>query len=196
MRWLLNLLDRCYKNIYIVFIWLSLCMIFVMFVALSAQYIGDTLSQKIVDDRSIELTIALDADPGNMSDLDDFFRSFDRDYNLRRANIRVKKSYTSDDDVLNGKFYILISKDKDLMDKLATNNKLAVLDGSLFPESMRPFVKRSKYDEYAEIETVYRGISIYIAISDSVSNLEKVKIMKTIGILNDVVFRKKNIDLE
>ena len=196
VRWILNLLDKIYKNIYTVFIWLTIGMIFVMLIALSAQYIGDTLSQKILSNRSIELTIVVDNDVNNKNDLEYFFKSFNRDYNLRKANIKIKKKYANDNNILNEEFSILISKNKDLMENLAKNNKFAVLDKNLFANNVKPFVEYSKYDEYAKVTTIYNNIDIYIAIFSSVSSLEKTKIIKTISMLNDVVFRKKYTDLE
>lgn len=193
MRWILKLFDKIYKNLYSFFATIFFCIIFIIFVSLSAQYLGDTIGRKILNSRSIHISVI---DSNNDVQIKKIIHSIEKNYNLKNSKILVKKIKEDDKKINAGKFEILITQNKELMEKLSIGGKLVVLDRNIFPPHNLPLVDFSKFDEYAEVRIASEDIKFYIAISNNLSNLEKTKAIKAISNISSTILAKTPYEIE
>ena len=195
MRWFWEFLDQIYRNLYKFCLWLACFFFVVAFVAISAQYIGDNLSQKILNSKNVVINIAYDDDPYNNKVLDEFLQKANDNNNLKDLRVKFEKANVKDDNLSKGKFMIVISKNQEFMDSLVVKNQLAILDDNIFTSYVKPYVEFSKYNEYANVETL-SGTKIYIAYSSKLKNAEKAKAIKTFSYLNSFVFKASGFGTE
>ena len=172
MRWFWKFLDQIYRNIYRCCLWLACFFFVVAFVAISAQYIGDNLSQRILNNKNVVIKIAYDDDAYNIKMLDEFLQNVQDNNNLKDLRVKFKKVNVKDDDLSKGKFTIIMTKNQEFMDKMVEKNQFAILDDNIFTSYVKPYVEFSKYNEYANVETL-SGTKIYIAYSSKLKNAEK-----------------------
>ncbi|GEM_PF-3231926 len=195
MRWLLEILDHFYRDIYKCCLWLACFFFAVAFTAISAQYIGDHLSQKILNNKGVVIDIVYDDDVYNKQTLDDLLQRWQENEKLKDLRVKFEKASVKDEDLLNGKFTILMTKNQEFMDKMVEKSRFAILDDNIFTSYVKPYVEFSKYNEYAQVETLF-GTKIYIAYSSKLKNAEKAKAIKTFGYLNDIVFKASGFGTE
>ena len=194
MRWVVKVLNKIFKNLYIFFAWLSLCLLFVIFVSMSAQYIGDGLSRKILNNKSIQMVFFTNQNEEDNREINKVMTIMKNNPNLKQLKIKIKKDKITDNvSFKKDKTIIILSNDKQLMENLSQKGLLTSLERGMFSKS-KQYTKYFQYDEYAQITTNYDDIKLYIGyITNEENNNNKIKIISTFQGLNAILLKQ---DLE
>ena len=112
-------------------VWFCMGMLFVLVVGFSAQYIGDKLSHIILSHKSIDMFIAMDDDKEANKELKTLMYHIDHTFNLKQFHIKTKKIDVKDKNNFGENVAIVVTKNKEFMEELAKNRKLAILDRAL-----------------------------------------------------------------
>ena len=196
MKWLSRLLDAIFRHLYSVCAGIFLFTLSVLLIVMSAQYLGDLIGENVLNNKSIEMLVFSDRnfDKSDTRNIQEFMDAIENNYNLRDCYIKIKKIDTEKRFIPKKGARILVSLDKELMEKLSQERKLMVLDRSIFANRTHKYLEFSKYDEYVLAETTVNHLKVYIAITNAETNSERVKAFRVIDILSDNIMRK--VDLQ
>lgn len=195
MKWLGKILDTAFRNLYSVCSGILLFTIAVLLITMSAQHIGDFISVKVLDKKSTEIIFIVDSN-SNKSDIKDIYNLMDaikNDNNLQKYHLKITK-ISENDNFLKKNTAILFTTNKNIIQNLATERKLMILDKSIFADRTHKYVQLSKYSEFALAETTSNHLKIYIGVVSSASNTEKTKLIRTLKAISDCILQK--IDLQ
>ena len=81
---------------------------------------------------------------------------------------------------------LLVSTNKDFMEKLSQERKLAILDKSMFVQRTHKYIEFSKYDEYVLAETTTNHLKVYIAITNAETNTERTKSFRILNVFSEI----------
>ena len=195
MRWISRLLDAIFKHLYTVCAGIFLSALAVLLILMSAQYLGGVISDNVLNNRTIEILLFKDNEnKDNNNELDHLFDIIANNYNLRNYHVKVKKIDLTQKFLLKKGARLLVSTNKDFMEKLSQERKLAILDRSMFVQRTHKYIEFSKYDEYVLAETTTNHLKVYIAITNAETNTERTKSFRILNVFSDNFVRK--VDLQ
>ena len=196
MRWISRLLDAIFKHLYTVCAGIFLSALAVLLILMSAQYLGGVISDNVLNNRTIEILLFKDDknNDSNSTELDRLFDVIANNYNLRNYHVKVKKIDLTQKFLLKKGARLLVSTNKDFMEKLSQERKLAILDRSMFVQRTHKYIEFSKYDEYVLAETTTNHLKVYIAITNAETNTERTKSFRILNVFSDNFVRK--VDLQ
>ena len=182
-----------FSNMHQLCVWFCMGMLFVLVVGFSAQYIGDKLSHIILSHKSIDMFIAMDDDKEANKELKTLMYHIDNTFNLKQFHIKTKKIDVKDKNNFGENVAIVVTKNKEFMEELAKNRKLAILDRAIFKNNQY-YAEYSKYDEYVRLETNYEHIRVYLGYFNVDTNANRVKVMSVLNGLSGMIFRNSPED--
>lgn len=194
MRWLMKILDKIFRNLYKYMSWFLIFVLFVAFIAISAQYVGDTLATKILNSKHLNVSVVLGEDKNDNDSLIEIIKSTKNNDLIKNANVDFVVLTKNDEmtikNIKNGKFGILITKDRLFIDDLAKREKLAILAKNLFNIDNLPYISFSEFDEYVSIVEKYNDTKIFLGFSSSSNGTERTKILKIVSLIGEVIAKK------
>ena len=185
-------INGIFKNLYSLSTLLLLYIAMILFISLSAQFIGNHLSKFLLNHRSITAMFITNDNIDDNKDLDKIIYVINNNPNFKNLHIKTKKIEKSKLNKIK-KNTIIITKDEDAIKQLSLNNKLAILDKNIFDGSLAQYTKFSKFYEYALVDTNEVNIKLYIAYTSTKKHKKKVKILSILQAFNKTLFKK---DLE
>ena len=195
MRWLMKILDKVFRNLYKYMSWFLIFVLFVAFTAVSAQYVGDTLATKILNSKHLNVSVVLGDDKNDNDNLMKIVKSVENNDLIKNANVDFivlkKNDGKTIQNIKNGKFGILITKDKLFIDDLAKREKLAILAKNLFNIDNLPYISFSEFDEYVSIVEKYNDTILFLGFSSFPKGTERTKILKIISLISEVMAKKQ-----
>ena len=195
MRWISRLLDAIFKHLYTVCAGIFLSALAVLLILMSAQYLGGVISDNVLNNRTIEILLFKDNEnKDNNNELDHLFDIIANNYNLRNYHVKVKKIDLTKKFLLKKGARLLVSTNKDFMEKLSQERKLTILDKTMFVQRTHKYIEFSKYDEYVLVETTTNHLKVYIAITNAETNTERTKSFRVLNVFSDNFVRK--VDLQ
>ena len=196
MRWLMKILDKVFRNLYKYMSWFLIFVLFVAFIAISAQYVGDTLAAKILNSKHLNISVVLSDDKNDNKSLIETINSAKNHDSIKNANIDFVIVKNNEVDAMkqikNGKFGIVITKDRFLMDDLAKREKLAILAKNFFNVDNLQYISFSEFDEYVSMVEKYHNTKLFLGISSSSIGAERMKIVKIVGLLGEVMVKQQS----
>ena len=196
MRWLMKILDKVFRNLYKYMSWFLIFVLFVAFIAISAQYVGDTLAAKILNSKHLNISVVLSDDKNDNNSLIETINSAKNHDSIKNANIDFVIVKNNEVDAMkqikNGKFGIVITKDRFLMDDLAKREKLAILAKNFFNVDNLQYISFSEFDEYVSMVEKYHNTKLFLGISSSSIGAERMKIVKIVGLLGEVMVKQQS----
>ena len=196
MRWLMKILDKVFRNLYKYMSWFLIFVLFVAFIAISAQYVGDTLATKILNSKHLNISVVLSDDKNDNKSLIETLNSAKNHDSIKNANIDFVIVKNNEVDAMkqikNGKFGIVITKDRFLMDDLAKREKLAILAKNFFNVDNLQYISFSEFDEYVSMVEKYHNTKLFLGISSSSIGAERMKIVKIVGLLGEVMVKQQS----
>lgn len=190
MHWLVEIFNKIYLNLAKFFGGLAVFIFAVMFIMLSAQYIGDRISGRIISNRSIVLNLVFFKEDFDNKNYYNFAKRMLENETLKRDKVRVKiKKYGNNKKIIDSEFDIIITNNKELMEKLSSNKKLRVLNRSVFSVYSKPHLFYSELDDYVKILTNY-DVEVYMGMYNGLSSVQEAKAYSAIESFGKFAVRK------
>ena len=162
----------------------------VMFVMLSAQYLGDRISGRIISNRSVVFTFVFSKEDFNDKSYYNFAKQMLENETLKRNNVKVRiKKYSNDKKIVESSFDVIITNNKALMEKLSLNKKFRVLNNSLFSVYSKPHLLYSELDDYVKVSTNY-DVDVYMGMSGDLPSIQEAKVYSAIERFGSFAVRK------
>ena len=175
MQWLVQVFNKIYLNLAKVFGWLAVFIFAVMFIMLSAQYLGERISGRIIANRSAVFTLIFYKEDFDNKSYYNFAKKMLENTTLKQNKVKVKiKKYRNDKKIIDGGFDVIITSNKTLMEKLSLKKKLRVLNKSVFSVYSKPHLVYSELDDYVKVSTNY-NVDVYMGISSDLSSIQEAK---------------------
>ena len=194
MKWIKKIFDKIFKNLYSVCSGIFLSILIVLLTTVSAQYLGNIIGNKILNSKPVEILFFTNSNNKKENIyVKKIINTINNSNDLKKYRIKIKQIDASQNYSLNQNGKIIFSTQEKIMNNLATAQKLAVLDRSIFDSRTHKYLTYSKYDEYTLAET-NDNFKIYIGILNTDTNIKKVKIFKTLNAISNSILRK--IDLQ
>lgn len=197
MRWFKKTLDVFFKKLYLMFTGLFLSVLVVLLITMSAQLLGNRISNFILNNKTVETVIIAEKDSKEYSSMEKLAKIINEDYDLRDYNIKTTLiTKEKGNDYKKNKGKIVISTQKELFDNFVSRHKISILERAIFSDRNKIYLEFSQYDDYVFAETVIDNTKIYIGIIDVETNLEKIKINKTLSAICDSILKKTDLQPE
>ena len=175
MQWLVQVFNKIYLNLAKFFGWLAVFIFAVMFIMLSAQYLGERISGRIIANRSAVFTLMFYKEDFDNKSYYNFAKKMLENTTLKQNKVKVKiKKYRNDKKIIDGGFDVIITSNKTLMEKLSLKKKLRVLNKSVFSVYSKPHLVYSELDDYVKVSTNY-NVDVYMGISSDLSSIQEAK---------------------
>lgn len=175
MQWLVQVFNKIYLNLAKFFGWLAVFIFAVMFIMLSAQYLGERISGRIIANRSAVFTLIFYKEDFDNKSYYNFAKKMLENTTLKQNKVKVKiKKYRNDKKIIDGGFDVIITSNKTLMEKLSLKKKLRVLNKSVFSVYSKPHLVYSELDDYVKVSTNY-NVDVYMGISSDLSSIQEAK---------------------
>ena len=190
MQWLVQIFNKIYLNLAKFFGGLGVFVFAVMFVMLSAQYLGDRISGRIISNRSVVFTFVFSKEDFNDKSYYNFAKQMLENETLKRNNVKVRiKKYSNDKKIVESSFDVIITNNKALMEKLSLNQKFRVLNNSLFSVYSKPHLLYSELDDYVKVSTNY-DVDVYMGMSGDLPSIQEAKVYSAIERFGSFAVRK------
>ena len=194
MKWLKKVFSKIFKNLHSVCCSIFLSVLIVLLTTMSAQYLGDVMSNKILINKPVEILFFIDnSNQKESAYAKELVKTMNNNSDLKKYHIKIKQLNANQSLSLNENEKIIFSMQKKVMDNLSTAKKLAILNRSIFDNRTQKYLIYSKYDEYVLAET-NNNFKVYIGLLNTKTNIKKIKIFKTLNAISSSVLRK--IDLQ
>ena len=105
----------------------------------------------------------------------------------------VKTMKNASLEVINGKFDVFITEDKEIVDKIIKNGFAGNYPHQTTPTNSTKYVRLSKYGEYVKAR-LNENVDIYIIVKNNLSSVNEAKIMKSLQLFGSEMFRKLSPD--
>ena len=175
MQWLVQVFNKIYLNLAKFFGWLAVFIFAVMFIMLSAQYLGERISGRIIANRSAVFTLIFYKEDFDNKSYYNFAKKMLENTTLKQNKVKVKiKKYRNDKKIIDGGFDVIITTNKTVMEKLSLKKKLRVLNKSVFSVYSKPHLVYSELDDYVKVSTNY-NVDVYMGISSDLSSIQEAK---------------------
>ena len=175
MQWLVQVFNKIYLNLAKFFGWLAVFIFAVMFIMLSAQYLGERISGRIIANRSAVFTLIFYKEDFDNKSYYNFAKKMLENTTLKQNKVKVKiKKYRNHKKIIDGGFDVIITSNKTLMEKLSLKKKLRVLNKSVFSVYSKPHLVYSELDDYVKVSTNY-NVDVYMGISSDLSSIQEAK---------------------
>jgi len=188
MNWLGRLLNKIFTNLHQFCIWFFIGMLFILIIGFSAQYIGNKLSHILLSHKSIKMFIVMDDNKEDNKELQEFVYRINHTYNLKQYHIKTQKIDKKTNNNFGKEVAVVITKNKDVMEELIANNKLSILDRSIFKDNQY-YATYSQYDEYVNLETNFNHLKVYVGYLNAETNADKIKVISVLNGLSSIIFR-------
>ena len=190
MQWLVQIFNKIYLNLAKFFGCLGVFVFAVMFVMLSAQYLGDRISGRIISNRSVVFTFVFSKEDFDDKSYYNFAKQMLKNETLKRNNVKVRiKKYSNDKKIVESSFDVIITNNKALMEKLSLNKKFRVLNNSLFSVYSKPHLLYSELDDYVKVSTNY-DVDVYMGMSGDLPSIQEAKVYSAIERFGSFAVRK------
>lgn len=190
MQWLVQIFNKIYLNLAKFFGGLGVFVFAVMFVMLSAQYLGDRISGRIISNRSVVFTFVFSKEDFDDKSYYNFAKQMLENETLKRNNVKVRiKKYSNDKKIVESSFDVIITNNKALMEKLSLNKKFRVLNNSLFSVYSKPHLLYSELDDYVKVSTNY-DVDVYMGMSGDLPSIQEAKVYSAIERFGSFAVRK------
>ena len=190
MQWLVQIFNKIYLNLAKFFGSLAVFIFAVMFIMLSAQYLGDRISGRIISNRSVVFTFVFSKEDFDDKSYYNFAKQMLENETLKRNNVKVRiKKYSNDKKIVESSFDVIITNNKALMEKLSLNKKFRVLNNSLFSVYSKPHLLYSELDDYVKVSTNY-DVDVYIGMSGDLPSIQEAKVYSAIERFGSFAVRK------
>lgn len=190
MQWLVQIFNKIYLNLAKFFGGLGVFVFAVMFVMLSAQYLGDRISGRIISNRSVVFTFVFSKEDFDDKSYYNFAKQMLKNETLKRNNVKVRiKKYSNDKKIVESSFDVIITNNKALMEKLSLNKKFRVLNNSLFSVYSKPHLLYSELDDYVKVSTNY-DVDVYMGMSGDLPSIQEAKVYSAIERFGSFAVRK------
>lgn len=194
MKWIKKIFDKIFKNLYSICSGIFLSILIVLLTTMSAQYLGDVISNKVLNNKPVEILFFTNKnDQKENIYVKKIINTINNSNDLKKYRIKIKQIDANENYPLNQNGKIIFSTQKKIMDNFASLQKFTILDRSIFDSRTHEYLTYSKYDEYAIAET-NDNFKIYIGILNAETSTKKVKIFKTLNAISSNILRK--IDLQ
>ena len=175
MQWLVQVFNKIYLNLAKFFGWLAVFIFAVMFIMLSAQYLGERISGRIIANRSAVFTLIFYKEDFDNKSYYNFAKKMLENTTLKQNKVKVKiKKYRNDKKIIDGGFDVIITSNKTVKEKLSLKKKLRVLNKSVFSVYSKPHLVYSELDDYVKVSTNY-NVDVYMGISSDLSSIQEAK---------------------
>ena len=133
MQWLVQIFNKIYLNLAKFFGGLGVFVFAVMFIMLSAQYLGDRISGRIISNRSVVFSFVFSKEDFDDVNYYNFAKQMLENETLKRNNVKVRiKKYSNDKKIIDSSFDVIVTKNKALMEKVKDlTEKLAKAEGEI-----------------------------------------------------------------
>ena len=191
MRWLWIICNKLYKNIsktltIILFFFLS-----VVAICFSAQYIGEQLAGRFLENKSVRYVLAYDKNNRNINQL--FYR-ITKNKNLKDNNFKFFKTFAQGGlETRKGKFDVIVADNKDVIESMVKEGIIGAYPQQIIPQQSKKYVRFSKYGEYI-IARTNDNIDVYVAIASDIANIDEAKIFKSLQLFGEEFYRKISPD--
>ena len=190
MQWLVQIFNKIYLNLAKFFGGLGVFVFAVMFIMLSAQYLGDRISGRIISNRSVVFTFVFSKEDFDDKSYYNFAKQMLENETLKRNNVKVRiKKYSNDKKIVESSFDVIITNNKALMEKLSLNKKFRVLNNSLFSVYSKPHLLYSELDDYVKVSTNY-DVDVYMGMSGDLPSIQEAKVYSAIERFGSFAVRK------
>ena len=190
MQWLVQIFNKIYLNLAKFFGGLGVFVFAVMFIMLSAQYLGDRISGRIISNRSVVFTFVFSKEDFDDKSYYNFAKQMLENETLKRNNVKVRiKKYSNDKKIVESSFDVIITNNKALMEKLSLNKKFRVLNNSLFSVYSKPHLLYSELDDYVKVSTNY-DVDVYMGMSGDLPSIQEAKVYSAIEKFGSFAVRK------
>ena len=191
MRWIWKFFNIIYKNLTKCLMYILGFFIFVFFTSFSAQYLGETIGERILSNKRINVVIAYDKKDNEMEHL---VKQIIKDNILSENHIKFKiTSNKGGKELTKNKFEIVITDTTKLMEELIERKLIGSYPIGTIPIRSKQYIKLSKYGEYVTFETSF-GKSFNIAIASGLDNMEEAKTLSALKLISDNWFRKTTFE--
>lgn len=189
MQWLVQILNKIYLNLAKCFGWIAVFIFSVLFIMLSAQYIGDRISGRIIGSKSIVFAFIFNDQDYQNKDYYNFAQQMLKNETLKRNKVKIKIKRYNDKKILDGNFDVVIANDELLFKKLSSKKKLRVINKSVFSTYSKQHLLYSELDDYVKVSTNY-NVDVYIGISSELQTIQEAKAYSAIESFGSFAVKK------
>lgn len=191
MRWLWIILDKIYKNISKALTMIMFFFLAVIAIGFSAQYIGEKLAGRFLENKSVRYVLAYDKDNRFSNKL---FTKIARNKILRQHNFKFfKTSKMGGLETRKDKFDVIVADNKEVIEEMIKEGIIAPYPPQIVPLKTKKYVRFSNYSEYI-IARTNDNVDVYVAIASDLPAVEEAKVYKSLNIFGEEYYRKESTD--
>ena len=197
MNWIKRILNGFFKNLYLICVCIFLSALIVLLINMSAQFIGNKISKIVLNNKSVDVVFVTNKNSEKETYLiNKLVKTINEDCDIKKYNLKLSIVNEENVDILKKNGKIVFFTKKDFFNNFSSKHNISILEHAILPDRTQIYAKFSEYNEYIFVETTIDDFKIYVCVVDVETNLEKLKINKTLNHIFNNILRKMDLQPE